>query len=307
MACRFEVTLPSGVRNGVSVAKRGLDEADRLERQLSIFKEDSELSFVNRTAALRAAPVTASLFGLLQLSQQLCAETGGAFDITSSPLSQCWGFLRRQGRIPEPEEIDAARELTGPERISLDLDTRSVRFDREGVRLNLGSIGKGYALDRIKGIVGKQVRTALISAGSSSIAALGGGDRGHSGWSVGIRHPFHTGRRLAILEIRDCAMSTSGGEEQFFELNGKRYGHIIDPRSGLPADGVISCTVVACSAAVADALATAFYVAGPALAEQYCSTHPDTFVIMLQTGTETPLMFGSHRDCRTEIIHEPDR
>ena len=104
--------------------------------------------------------------------------------------------------------------------------------------------------------------------------------------------------------MRDSAMSTSGSEEQFFEHNGKRYGHIIDPRAGLPAEGVTSVTVIAPSAALTDALATAFYVGGPALAERYCANHPDILVIMLESGSEQPVVFGSNNKCEVEIINE---
>src|SRR6185295_9486552 len=113
MACRFEVTLPISDRNGTNVARNALAQADKHEQQLTIFRETSEASYINRNAVSRPVPVEPSLFALLLLSQKLCIETEGAFDITSSPLSDCWGFLRRQGRVPEPAEIEEARALVG--------------------------------------------------------------------------------------------------------------------------------------------------------------------------------------------------
>jgi len=302
MACRFEVTLPLWDRSSVLIARQALDEVDRLEQQLSIFRESSEVSFINRNAASNKVRVEPSLFALLLLCQELWRETEGAFDITSGPLSRCWGFLKRQGRIPEPDELEAAKSLVGGDHVLLDSKSGAIHFTRPGVEINLGSIGKGYALDCIAALMRNRVRTALLSAGSSSIYAIGSGERASRGWVVGVRHPGHNDRRLAVLTLRDLALSTSGSEEQFFEHNGHRYGHIIDPRSGLPAQRVAGVTVIAQSAAVADALATAFYVGGPELAQAYCLTHRDVMVIMLESGAERPIIFGNNDNCDVEII-----
>jgi len=305
MACRFEVTLPIEDRAGVRVARQALDEVDRLEQQLTIFRESSEVSFINRQAAASPVRVEESLFSLLLLCRELCHETGGAFDITSGPLSRCWGFLRRQGRIPAPDEIEEAKALVGGDKLLFDYESRAIRFAHPGVEINLGSIGKGYALDRIVATMGE--RAALLSAGSSSIRAIGGGDNGrngHDSWTVGVRHPRDKERRLAVVRLRDAALSTSGGEEQFFEYGGKRYGHIIDPRSGWPVDRVASVTVIAQSAAVTDALATAFYVGGPELAADYCGAHPGVLVLMLESGAERPVLFGANNPYEMDELGE---
>jgi FAD:protein FMN transferase len=304
MACRFEVTLPLEDQVGVTAARQALDEIDRLEDQLTIFRESSEVSFINRNAAAGPVCVERSLFSLLLLCRELCRETGGAFDITSGGLSRRWGFLRRQGRIPEPDEIEEARALVGGDKLLFDCESRAIRFARPGVEINLGSVGKGYALDRVAATMSERVRAALLSAGSSSIRAIGGGI---DGWMVGVRHPVDKERRLAVVRLRDAALSTSGAEEQFFEYGGKRYGHIIDPRTGWPACRVSSVTVIASSptvrAAVADALATAFYVGGPELAAGYCDSHPGVLVLMLESGAERPILFGSNDKCEVEIIN----
>lgn len=299
MACRFEVTMPLGNANGVRVATAALDTVEKLEAQLTIFRDDSEVSFINQHAAERAVPVEAALFHLLQFSQQIAAETGGAFDITSSPLSQCWGFLRRQGRIPTPDEIATAMALMGSDKLLFDGQARTIQFSQPGININLGSIGKGYALDRIA----KRylLRNALLSAGSSSFLALGRG--AGNDWTVGVRHPEHKERRLAIIHLRDAALSTSGSEEQFFEYEGRRYGHIIDPRSGQPADRVTTVSVIAPSAALTDALATAFYVGGKDLATAYCAMHPDVLVLLLERGATQPILIGQSNHCEVELIH----
>ena len=301
MACRFEVTLPGGDRDGLAVANDALDLVDALEAQLSVFRESSEISFINREAAARAVVIEHSLFDLLLLCRKLCDETDGAFDITAGPLTRCWGFLTRAGRLPAADEIEKARSFVGSDKMLLDCQTRSIRFLHEGMELNLGSIGKGYALDRVATSLRARTASALLNAGASSFYAVGAGDRAE-GWSVGIRDPRNKMRRLARLKLRDCALSTSGSEEQFFDRDGQRYGHLIDPRSGWPAQHVTSVSVVAQSAATSDALATAFYIGGKAVAEKYCAANPEVMVIMLETDAESPLTIGSNRGCRIEQI-----
>jgi thiamine biosynthesis lipoprotein len=135
--------------------------------------------------------------------------------------------------------------------------------------------------------------------------AIGAGQPGSRGWSVGLRDPRYKDRRLALLRMRDCALSTSGSEEQFFEYEGKRYSHIIDPRSGQPAEGVTSVTVVADSATVSDALATAFYVGGRELADSYCATHPQVLAIMLESNAELPVVIGNNNRCDVQLLNSP--
>lgn len=304
MACRFEVTVRRRETAGVSVANSALDTAERIERQLTVFKESSEVSYINRSADCHPIRVEQSLWELLILCSELHRETGGSFDITSSPLSRCWGFLRRQGRVPETNEIEEALAVVGSEKLRFDHKARTIRFERPGVELNFGSIGKGYALDRMAEVIRSRVHTALLSAGSSSLLAIGAGDRWQGGWNVGIRHPGDRDKRIAVLRLRDCAMSTSGSEEQFFEHEGRRYGHIIDPRSGRPAEGVASATVIAHSAALTDALATAVYVGGVELAQCYCASNPGVMAIILESGAQRPVIVGDNAQCDVEIVSE---
>ncbi len=301
MACRFEVTLPAGAAADLAAARDALDQIDRLEDQLTVYRDSSEVSFINRTAALGPVVVENGLFELISLSQRLHDETEGAFDITSGPLIRCWGFLKRQGRVPAPEEVDAARAMVGMRRVVLDGASRSVKFKLAGVEINLGSIGKGYALDRVAASMrARGVPSALLSGGSSSVLAVGNGSG--DGWRVGVRHPRVRQSRLAILKLRDCALATSGSEEQHFESGGERYGHIIDPRSGMPAKGVASATVVAASAALADALATAFFVGGRSLAECYCGTHSGVLALMLEERDLKPVIIGENKSCNLEVF-----
>ena len=300
MACRFEVMLESDDAREVAAARRALDEADRLEAMLTVFRETSEVVHLNRVAGHEDVRVSPELFELLQMSERLSEETGGAFDVTSNPLSRCWGFLRREGRVPDDAALAEARSCVGMRKVTLDVDRQAVRFDRPGVEVNFGSIGKGYAMDRMAALLrGAGVRRALLSAGSSSVAAIGG--RGQ-GWPVDLR-PRRARAPVARVLLRDGAVGSSGAGEQYFEIEGTRYGHVIDPRTGWPASGVLGVSVVTREAAVADALSTALLVEGPGLAESYCATHPDTLVVLVrESEPERPLVYGSCSGARLELL-----
>ena len=296
MACRFEVTLPQSEENGVAVATDALDEVERLESQLTVFRESSEVSYVNANAAKQPVKISQSLFDLLSLCKRLHAETDGAFDITSAPLTRCWGFLKRVGRLPDKTEIENALVSVGSDKINLNESARTVHFLRSGLEINLGSIGKGFALDRVASLVSNRISTALLNAGASSMRAIGAGERSE-GWAVGLRHPRSRLKRLGVLRLRDCGLATSGNEEQFFDYGGRRFSHIIDPRTGWPSEGVTSVSVVTPSGALSDALATAFFVGGREVAETYCARNREVFVVMLESNSQAPVVFGSSSGC----------
>jgi thiamine biosynthesis lipoprotein len=298
MACRFEVTLPMSTECGVSIASEALDQVEEIEKQLSIFKDESAVSLLNRHAASSAIRVDRPLFDLLSLCKELHDETEGAFDITSGPLTRCWGFLKREGRLPSNNEIENAKKLIGSGKLMLDAAASTVQFKQRGVEINLGSIGKGYALDVVSENFKNANEPALLSAGASSFLATGA----QRVWLVGIRQPFSKQKRLASVRLRECAMSTSGSEEQFFESNGRRFGHIIDSRTGWPAEKVSSVTVVTDSAALSDALATAFFVGGRDLGERYCEKHQDVLAIMLEANSCDPILIGHNRHCKVEVL-----
>jgi len=299
MACRFEVTLSGEDGKHVPAAREALDEVDRIEAALTVFRPTSDLVQLNQRAAREPVPADEELFGLLSLCQDLHGRTEGAFDITSTPLSRCWGFMRRQGRVPQAEEIEAVRPLVGMGGVELDALRRTVRFRREGTELNLGSIGKGYALRRVAVLLrARQVRHALLSAGGSSVLALGGRD---GGWVVDLCSR-QVKARLGRVRLRNAALATSGAGEQFVEIGGRRYGHVLDPRTGWPVSGVLSATVVTADAAVADALATAFFVGGADLARRYCAAHPDTLALVTpDDGSQRPLVFGGCTGASPEV------
>jgi thiamine biosynthesis lipoprotein len=283
MATNFEVVLPFGFPQAAAAAAGALDEVDRLEAQLSLFRPDSEVSRLNRLGAYGPLQVEEGLFALLELAAHLHRETEGAYDISTGALSRVWGFLRRQGRVPQPAELAAARACCGMHQVVLDRQHRRVHFLRPGVEINLGSIGKGYALDRAAALLRSHwgCRSALLHGGRSSIYALGSAPDCPRGWPVGVAHPWDRRRRLAVLYLRDAGLGTSAATFQHLEHNGRRLGHILDPRSGWPAEGLASVTVLAPTAAEADALATAFFVLGLEKSCAYCATHPHIRALLL--------------------------
>jgi thiamine biosynthesis lipoprotein len=263
-----------------------------LERQLSYFRPESEISQINRTAAEREVEVEPRLFGLLQLAMRVWRESGGAYDLTAAPLWEAWGFARRAGAIPKDDQLAAARALVGSQWVELNERRSTIRFHRAGVRLNLGSIGKGYAVDRaVELLLAEGVTDFLVHGGYSSVAARGGvgwtsesvllhetdsevhPTSERTPWTIGVKDPLRTDVRVGQIELNDRALGTSGAQHQSFRHQGKRYGHILDPRTGWPADGVLAVSVTAPTAAEADALSTAFYVLGPQWAMDYCR-HP---------------------------------
>jgi FAD:protein FMN transferase len=232
------------------------------------------VSRVNREAAHASVSVGPTLFALLALCRELCDATGGAFDPASTALSRCWGFLGRRPRLPAEAEIETARAASGMDRVILDGMGRTVRFTVPGVELSFGAVGKGWALDRVAASLRvKGVRRALLTAGSSSHRGWGG-----EAWELALRPG---GDELGLLRLRDAALGTSAAGEQHFEAGGRRYGHVLDPRSGWPAEGVRSASVVAAEAAVADALSTAFLVGGPSLAGPFCAARTGTMALLV--------------------------
>ena len=304
MACRFEVLLVAGqYEGGTEASLQALDLVESLERQMTVFRPDSEINRLNRTCADGPVEVEPRLFELLELALELCSETAGAFDVTSAPLWKAWGFARRAGRVPGDEELARARQNVGSHLVELDGQRRTLRFRQPGVELNLGGIGKGYALDRAAEVLAAAgINDFLLSGGQSGILGRGSTmairpaspHAGPVGWVVGVRHPTQRGSRLAELRLRDRALGTSGSATQYFRHKGRRYGHILDPRTGQPAEGVLSVTVVAPTAAVADALSTAFYVIGPDSALEYCRSRPEIAAVLV-----SPAQRGSGIEVRS--------
>ncbi len=272
MATRFEVMLygedPVHLR---AAGEEALGEIERLEAQLSFYRPESELSHVNAHAAQGWVQVTPPLFYLLQKAKRLSQMTHGAFDPTVAPLMSCWGFVQGTGHLPDPHALRDARERLGMDKVMLDEDNFAVRFALPGVTLDLGSIGKGYAVERAAQLLREnEVGQALIHGGTSTIVAIGA-PPGEEGWTVAVQHPSHEGERIAALTLRDTSLSVSAPHGKAFEAGGQLYGHVMDPRNGEPVQGAALAAVSLPSATETDALSTALLVLGepgfPILAE----------------------------------------
>jgi thiamine biosynthesis lipoprotein len=275
MACMFEVQISITEPNR-QAAVQAFELVDRLEDQLSVYRADSEISFINQAAFDKAVPVEPRLFALLLRCQHLWQETDGAFDITCGPLIRAWGFFRRQGRVPSKDELEECRRCVGFNKVKLDVADNTIRFSRPGVEINLGAVGKGFVLDRVaEGLHEAGLDRALLSAGHSSIRALGA-PRWDCAWRLALADPRDRTRTVAHVGLRDQALSTSGSTEQSFVESGRRYSHLLDPRTGQPAEVVTQVSVVAPDATLAEALSTAFFVLGPEWAAHYCEKHQRT-------------------------------
>lgn len=264
MATEFGIALPGEDRTAIEAAMDALEQLEPIEAALSLYRPDSDIARVNLAAGGPPVRVGPHTLNVLSRAVALHRLTAGAFDVTAGPLIECWGFTRRRGKKPSEQEIQAARALIGSDAIELDVAHRTVRLPRPGMAINLGAIGKGYALDRIATHLRAAGQSAfLIHGGRSSILAAGSDSAGpHAGWQIAIEHPLRPGQRLGILRLKDAALATSGSGKQFFHHRGQRMGHVLDPRTGYPAAGMLAISVISETAIDADALATACLVAG---------------------------------------------
>jgi FAD:protein FMN transferase len=270
MATRFELVLhgenPAALR---AAGEEALGEVDRLENQLSLYRGGSEIAQLNSRAAHEEVCVSPELFALLRHAQKLHAETAGAFDITVAPLVRCWGFMQNQGRLPGPEAVAAARQAIGMEHVHLDAARRTVRFLRDAVMLDLGAIGKGYAVERGAELLREAgVTSALFHGGTSTVCAIGA-PPGAEAWTVAIEQPPQGWAEIPFPELptvllKDQSLSVSAIWGRTFEAEGKHFGHVIDPRTGQPVETTWLSAVILPAATETDALSTALLTLGAA-------------------------------------------
>ena len=291
MATQWQILLPVQTREPARIGYDLFDLLDRLEAQWSVYRPESEVSRLNRQAARGPVRVEARLYELLQLAGRLHAQTQGCFDAAIGSLLRAWGFFKPPRRVPAAEELAALR--WGWEHVVLG-EALTVSYTTPGVEINLGSIGKGCALDRLVERLRRRwkISTALLHGGSSSLYAIGDPQGTGRGWAVDIRHPWQRQRVLHRVYLRDRALGTSAATFQHLIHEGKRLGHVLDPRTGWPASGLESVSVLAPSAALADALSTAFFVGGLELAQSYIAAHPEIAAVLLPTGSGSPVILG---------------
>jgi len=280
MATRFELVLQGDDAVALRAAgEEALNEVDRLESQLSLYRPGSEIAQLNAGAAREPVRVSPEVFALLRHAQVLHTETGGAFDITVAPLVRCWGFMENQGKMPSPEAVAEARSKVGMAQVQFDDANSTIRFARPGVMLDLGAVGKGYAVERGAELLREAgVTSALFHGGTSTVCAIGQPPEAEA-WSVSIERPPATigairFPELAVLQLKDESLSVSAVWGRAFQAEGKHFGHVIDPRSGQPVAGAWLSAVILPTATETDALSTALLTLGSTGLEQLAGLRP---------------------------------
>jgi thiamine biosynthesis lipoprotein len=243
---------------------------------MSHYRPESPLSRLNREAARGPVAVPPELLALLDVCLRWSHESDGAFDVTVGPLMKAWGFFQDEGRVPAKEELVRALEVVGHRHVLLDRDAATVRFARAGVELDLGGIGKGYALDRVVSLLrARGVASALVNLGGSSVYGLGA-PPGGTGWEIGIQDPLDPSKIALPVALRDRALSVSGGYGRSFEVDGVTYAHVLDPRTGRPVRDVLSVAVLSETGTAGDALDNVLFVLGPKAGRAHVVRVPGT-------------------------------
>jgi thiamine biosynthesis lipoprotein len=295
MATTFEVAIPVGAHpDPVSAAEDALNLIDQLEDQMTVYRDTSEVSQLNAAAAAAFVEVEPHLFELFSRCAVWTRETAGAFDIATGALTKAWGFYRRDGAVPPASELIRAMRATGFRHVVLDEVRTAAKFRVAGLELNLGAVGKGYALDRAAELLRTKwrVRSALLHGGGSSVYAIGCPPGDVWGWPIRLKHPNQPEESLGVVRLADAGLGTSAATFQFFEYNGRKLGHLLDPRTGWPAAGTASASVVAPTAAEADAMSTAAFVSGAEGAERLTRLRPALGAVVLTDSALTPCAFN---------------
>ncbi len=276
----IHLVTPDSVAS-IPTAALAAAELTGVDDLMSNWSGTSEVARINRIAPegpVRPHPRVAEL---LTLARWIGQESDGAFDITVEPLVRSWGFLGGPPHVPTARELHALLPAVGPERMRWNPDTGTLVFTHPRTRIDLGGIAKGYGVDRAAAaLLEAGVTHALIDL-SGNMTALGH-PPGRTAWQVGVRDPRDRIATLGTLALRDGALATSGTYEQFVAVDGKTYGHILDPATGRPVDGLLSVTVMAPSAAEADAWSTAIFVLGPRTGLRLAAAREDISVVLVE-------------------------
>jgi thiamine biosynthesis lipoprotein len=262
MGSSFEITVVAEdedfAKESLAIAKK---EIIRIENLISSWDQKSETSRINRNAGIAAVEVSKELFDLIFRAQQISKLSSGAFDLTFAAIDKLWNFDGRESEMPNPDTLKASVFNIGYQLIELDEESLTVFLPKKGMKIGFGAIGKGYAADRAKQLlVELGVLGGIINA-SGDMNTWGTKPDGSS-WTIGIVNPMNNKKVFSWFSLEHNAVVTSGDYEKFTQINGRRYSHIIDPRTGIPSQGIVSCTVFAGKAELADAIATAIFVMG---------------------------------------------
>ena len=268
----------------------GYARLDDVNRLMSDYVDDSEVGRLNQLDAGESLALSPETFTCIQRALRVNEISGGAFDITCRPLVWLWKGCGKEGRLPTADEMRAARAKIGSQHVVLDAATRQVRKEIDGLQIDLGAIAKGYALD----LAGEAMRAsgaqgALIDVGGD-VLALGRSQKGEP-WRIGVRHPFAEGV-IVKLALENRAVATSGNQQRFYDIDGKRYSHIVDPRTGWPVEQAPSVTVIANDGITADAWSTVLSVLSVEEGRALVATDaaPEIEALWIQGGAKSPRM-----------------
>lgn len=261
--------------NSEQAAQAVVDEINRLDRLLSVSSAEGDITAVNSGGTLLSQETAALVSRSIEISEQ----TDGAFDITVQPLMELWGFRRGELHVPSKDELSAALALCGSEKMIL---SENELILSAGQKIDLGGIAKGYAADRVNAVLSENGITSAVANLGGSILCVGSSSDGKP-WSVGIETPYGDGSYLGVLSVSDCTVVTSGGYQRYYDSeDGTRYHHILDPKTGVPADsGIASVTIVSSDGTLADGLSTALFVMGMEKSAQLWQNNPDAFQFVI--------------------------
>jgi len=280
------VVVTSDSVRTAAVATRAMAEFWRIDSLMSNWTTTSEVARVNRVAARAATPVEPEVARVIDAALTIGRQSEGAFDITVEPLVRAWGFIGGPRHVPSDSAAAAAARLVGSSRLHFDPATRLLRFDRDGMRIDLGGIAKGHAVDVVAdSLRAHGVTDALVNLSGNMLAI--GRPAGRESWRIGVRDPRDRMPYFARLDLHSGeGISTSAKYEQFVAQNGRTYGHIMDPRIGRPADGLIGVTVIAPTAMIADGWSTSLFVLGPVDGVRTARERADVAAILIQPGRD---------------------
>ncbi|UCH12014.1 MAG: FAD:protein FMN transferase [Candidatus Omnitrophota bacterium] len=260
MGTVVEITLNGPIwTNFDKIFEKAFLAIDKAQNLADRYNQGSQISIVNREAHKFPVVVDKELYNLIENATSISKNTEGAFDITVTPLVELWGFYKKQGSLPSDAKIKGALARVGFNNIVLDREKKAVFLKKDGVGLDLSAIAKGYAVDKAAKVIREcGISSAIINAGGDIYCV--GKKNIFQKWNVGIKDPDDNKKIIKVIHVRDRAVATSGGYEKFLTRQGEKYSHLIDPRTGLPAEISRNATVVARTCTLADALATALCI-----------------------------------------------
>lgn len=290
MGTKFEIIVYAPDETTASKAARaGFDRIAALDGIMSDYKQTSELMRLCKKSGGEPVKVSDDLFTILERSQELAKASDGAFDVTIGPVVKLWRRARKSIQLPDPEDLAAARKLVGFDKVKLDRKDRTVQLTTPGMQLDLGGIAKGYAADAAQKVLKEHgIKQALVAAGGDVVVS--DPPPGAEGWKVAVASLAGADKAEQFLMLKNAAVSTSGDAEQYVEIEGKRYSHIVDPRTGLGLLGRQSVTVIAPDGTTSDSLATAVCVMGPEKGIKFVDDMKDVSCLFLRKtdkGQET--------------------